>query len=593
MSTLTANQPFIGIDFGTSNSSMAWYNPRSGQAEVIKNAEGEPETPSIVYFGEDDVLVGEAGVQVLDGEVQSDDQQRIITSIKRRLINPPLIAMPGGRNVRPVEVVAEILAKLKRDAESGLFYTPVTRAVITCPALFDSLQRDVLVRAAELAGFIELELVDEPVAAALTFGREGQNVGDEVLVYDLGGGTFDLAFVKREEDGSYYVAMETDGKADCGGDDFDQLLYDFWDQQAERDLDRSISKDPGTVDVQFLRACRQRKENLTLGKQCVFRTLLADGQAFRPSIDRSAFEELIRPIIEGTVQQTLRMLRRAEELGFQVDTVLLVGGSSSIPLVRRLLEEALPVAPKRTQHQDVAVALGAAYYGERLWGTTSASRSVRAAAPVSSGQASADEPMEPEAGSLGLAQRTKQIELAHHDESLPDEKNESLLPSTLPATNAYLSLVISRLQAKGFQCTPNVSFNKVDYAYIAGHDFYGQKLGSSVATWFLFSHFSDAQRNSLLGFANSSASYLSGTKKYTRTNVALCVPVALVDGVEAGTAIKFVGSGPFMYRMRYPIYPVLCDVRSRQILLSDKSPWNGKLFWPYFRKLIKELLAFA
>ncbi len=127
----------LGIDFGTTTSSMAWFNPKTGQAEAIRNAEGEEKTPSVVYFGERETLVGSPAEQMLDDEAE---RERVVLSVKRGLINSPTLALPGRRRVKAVEVVAAILGKLRHDAEELHFHTPVTRAVVTHPAAFDVLE---------------------------------------------------------------------------------------------------------------------------------------------------------------------------------------------------------------------------------------------------------------------------------------------------------------------------------------------------------------------------------------------------------------------------------------------------------------------
>ena len=155
---MSEHVPSIGIDFGTTNSSVAWYDPRTTDAEIILNAEGQPKTPSLVHFDEDETLVGEP-VENLIQDVSTDEARRdevfrrTIVSIKRNLLSPPRIALPGGRFVRPVDVSAEILKKLKRDAEEGHFHEEVRRAVITCPAEFNVLQRQKIEEAGRLAGF--------------------------------------------------------------------------------------------------------------------------------------------------------------------------------------------------------------------------------------------------------------------------------------------------------------------------------------------------------------------------------------------------------------------------------------------------------
>src|SRR5215207_10536072 len=169
--------------------------------------------------------------------------QRTIMSVKRNLLSPPRIALPGGRFVRPVDVAAEVLKKLKRDAEEGHFHEEIKRAVITCPAEFNVLQRRKIEEAGRMAGFDEVELLEEPVAGALAYSRAGLNVGKHVLVYDLGGGTFDLAVLENEGE-SFEVAMDPRGEEKCGGDDFDEQLYWHCDEVAREKFGRPISLMP-------------------------------------------------------------------------------------------------------------------------------------------------------------------------------------------------------------------------------------------------------------------------------------------------------------------------------------------------------------
>jgi parallel beta-helix repeat protein len=366
------NPPFIGIDFGTTNSSVAWINPRDEKAEVLANAESETKTPSVVYFGTDETIVG-APVELLledfkslDEEERGDEMMRVVRSIKRNLVSPPLIPLPDGKDVQPVEVVAEILRKLKRDAEAEHFHAPVERAVITCPAVFDTKQRGKILEAAKLAGFKEVELVEEPVAAALAFANSDLEECRNVLVYDLGGGTFDLAVVAKDDD-SFRVAMETDGDANCGGDDFDQALYNFWDAQACQQFGQPISTDEGQLDQFFLRECRRRKELLSMKAESGFSSLLAGGRTFRPKVTRADFERLIRPQLEKTIHKTAELYKKARDKGLEVDTVVMIGGSTRIPLIGHMLKETLGVEPRRWLNKDVAVALGAAYYARELW----------------------------------------------------------------------------------------------------------------------------------------------------------------------------------------------------------------------------------
>ncbi len=182
-------EPTLGIDFGTTYSAMAWCDPKSGQAQILKNAEGEEKTPSAVYFGASEVVVGKPALHMLE---DAEESGRVVLSCKRFLRSDAVRALPG-RRVTMVEAAAAILAKLKQDAEEWHFHGPVRRAVVTCPAAFGERERERIERAARQAGFAEVTLLEEPVAAALAYARDGLQVGRYILVYDLGGGTFDLA----------------------------------------------------------------------------------------------------------------------------------------------------------------------------------------------------------------------------------------------------------------------------------------------------------------------------------------------------------------------------------------------------------------
>lgn len=362
---MTATRPFLGIDFGTSKSTTAWFNPRAGQAEVIKNAEGEDKTPSVAYFGHDSVLVGTPAENMLEDE---EERARVFVGIKRNLAKRMRLALPDLRTVTPLEVVSEVLKKLKQDAEAGHFKEPVERAVLTCPAAFTEAERKTLAEAAARAGFHTVVLLEEPVAAALAYTRAGLKVEGHVLIYDLGGGTFDLAVLAREDDG-FRLAFPPKGLRNCGGDDFDRAIYDHCDELARSTLNRTISGDEQT-DLQFLRLCRQRKESLTSRERSEFSSFLPGGVRFKYTLDRATFEGLIARHVQETVRLTRAAVEEARDQGYPVGTVVLIGGASRVPLVRQLLakDASLPAEPDRWQQQDVAVALGAAYHGQALWG---------------------------------------------------------------------------------------------------------------------------------------------------------------------------------------------------------------------------------
>lgn len=374
---MSSAPPFIGIDFGTSKSAMSWYSPDTRQASTIRNFEGMDETPSVVYLGksESDVVVGKPALSKLKNGTA--DQQSLVVSIKRNLLSAPTIVLDSGRIYRPVDIAAFILRKLKEDAENQQFHEPVTRAVITHPATFGPLQQDKLKQAAALAGFDEVRLLPEPVAAALAYGYTASKVGDYILVYDFGGGTFDVAMLARDAERSFTWAAEPKGLETCGGDDLDRELYDYCEEVARQMLHRGISL-TSDIDLKFLYDCRERKENLTYFEEETFSSYLPSKNGpvqFLHTLKRTTFEQRITKYIEQTISLTREVLATALANNFKVDTIVLIGGSSRIPLVSQLLASKfagqIPVQTREWQERDFAVALGAAYYGAQIWPSSS------------------------------------------------------------------------------------------------------------------------------------------------------------------------------------------------------------------------------
>lgn len=362
---MPAAMPFLGIDFGTSRSKMAWYNSRTRQAEIIRNAEGKEQTPSAIYVENDGgILVGEIAEKMLGLE---SERLRVETSIKRRLLKKQYITL-ADRKFETAELAAAILRKLKRDAETLHFHQEVLHAVITVPATFSATQKERLRRAAELAGFRSIQLLEEPAAAALAYMHQSLDLGRRVLVYDLGAGTFDLALVAREPEGAFRRIVRSRGEIECGGDDIDDILYDYCDRFAQQELGRSLNSN-GERNLTFLQHCRAWKEELSHLQQHTLRYALenAQGLYFQQPITRAEFEEQIQPLIQKTVQKTQALLREDQAEGYSIDSIVLIGGSSRIPLVQRLLSQALPVPPLTWEERDFAVALGAAHQANLIW----------------------------------------------------------------------------------------------------------------------------------------------------------------------------------------------------------------------------------
>lgn len=424
-------EPVLGIDFGTTYSAMAWCDPNTGRAEVLLNAEGEPKTPSVVYFGASEVVVGKPALHVLE---DAEESRRVVFSCKRYLQSNAVLALPG-RRVTMVEAAAAILAKLKRDAEELHFHAPVRRAVVTCPAAFGEVERERIEAAARQAGFAEVTLLEEPVAAALAYARHGLQVGQHILVYDLGGGTFDLAVLLREGESGFRLALEPRGLPTCGGDDFDRALYDYLDERLRAALNLTAAAE---FDLNRLLPCRECKESLSHLPSSLFSVYVA-GQRFQERVERRTFEDLIRDRLEDTIRLTQDLVADAARRGQPVDTVVLIGGSSRIPLVEAQLAKVLPVKLHKFQQRDVAVALGAAYYAQVQWNPTPKPQPLPEPQPNQPSKTAEDEFTRQLDAILGVSKELASV--ANAVSSTNDE-----LASQLSAITGSLSLVNIKLE---------------------------------------------------------------------------------------------------------------------------------------------------
>lgn len=372
MSTSSARQPFIGIDFGTSNCKVAAYDSIRG-AIVLKHAENHYLMPSVVYYGKSQMLVGNAAVKMLDDELEA---QYVVQSIKRDIGKAMKIPVQGRQKqgelvyITPVEIVTDILRKLRGDTSTLYFNKEeIKRCVLTYPASYGPIARENLRKAAQNAGFSEVEMITEPRAAAIAYTQLVAQKGKNVLVYDLGAGTFDLALVTRQGDATFnskeFPGFE--GLSDCGGDDFDNALYEYCDQQAQKNLQptRHLSL-TADRDLNMLEHCRKAKEQLSNAQEWKVKTWLQGQTPFQCIITRSDFEKLIDQLVEKTIQKTQALLQEAQKQNFVVDTFILIGGSTRVPLIKQRLStrlQALKLETLEWGERDVAVALGAAYYG--------------------------------------------------------------------------------------------------------------------------------------------------------------------------------------------------------------------------------------
>jgi len=363
----------VGIDLGTTNSLAAI---RAGKgARVLRDRDGEPLIPSVVCFLPNGEMVVGRGAK--DLRLQHPD--RTVFSAKRLIgragdeVDREAALLPyrvhrgdrdlarievGGRDYAPEQVSAFVLQEVKTTAESALGQR-IDAAVITVPAWFDDAQRQATRDAAQLAGLECLRIVNEPTAAALAYGIDGSKDGT-VLVYDLGGGTFDVSILRIDE--GVFRVLSTSGDTHLGGDDFDQLL-------SERILAAAGASANDAYVLQAVRAAAEGlKIELSQKESATLRLELHDREPIDVRITRAEFEAMIAPLVERTIACVHRAIADAKLTADDIDDVVLVGGSTRIPLVRRRLEQDLGRAPQTGVDPDLAVALGAAIQADVLAG---------------------------------------------------------------------------------------------------------------------------------------------------------------------------------------------------------------------------------
>jgi len=345
----------VGIDLGTTNSEIAVVE--NGIPRVLA-VDGDPILPSMVGLGDDGKLL--VGRTARNQYVVAPD--RTIKSIKRRMGEDVAVTL-GNEKYRPQEISAMILRKLKEAAERELG-RPVLKAVVTVPAFFNDTQRQATREAGSLAGLEIVRILNEPTAAALTYAPNP--VGRErFLVYDLGGGTFDVSILSAES--GVYEVLSSHGDTQLGGDDFDELLMNAIADDFQDSFGLDLRQDR-TAKARILRAAEQAKKTLSdhpVAK--IEEEFIAekDGVPLHLSteIERGRFEDLIRPLLDRTLDCLQKALNDARLTAAQIDRVVLVGGSTRSPVISRLLEERLGREPSREVHPDLCVALGAAIQG--------------------------------------------------------------------------------------------------------------------------------------------------------------------------------------------------------------------------------------
>ena len=350
----------IVIDLGTTNSCVAVLE--GGKASVITNAEGERTTPSVVSYKNGEIKVGTVAKNeaITSSDVVRSNKRYIGTDHKFHV---------NGKDVTSVEVSAQILMKLKKDAEAYL-NDKVTKAVITVPAYFNDAQRQATKDAGKVAGLEVERIINEPTAAAIAYGIDKQDKNQKILVYDLGGGTFDVS-VLEIGDGVYEV-LATAGNNKLGGDDFDQKVIDYLVEEFKKQNGIDLSTDK--LALQRLKdAAEKAKKDLssavTTNISLPFITQGTNGPLHLDvTLTRAKFEDLIRDLVESTTKQVKDALKEANLSSSDLDKVLLVGGSTRIPCVQELVKRETGKEPSKEVNPDEVVAMGAAIQGGVLTG---------------------------------------------------------------------------------------------------------------------------------------------------------------------------------------------------------------------------------
>lgn len=353
----------VGIDLGTTNSVIAWMKP-DGNVEVIPNSEGSRITPSVVAFTKTgEILVGEPAKRQM---ILNPD--RTIKSIKRKMGSDYKVRI-DDKEYTPQEISALILKKLKKDAESYLG-GEIKKAVITCPAYFNDAQRQATKEAGIIAGLEVLRIINEPTAAALAYGLDKKSGEQKVLVYDLGGGTFDVSILEIG-DGVIEV-IATSGNNHLGGDDFDQRLIDWMAEEFKKQYGVDLREDKQAL--QRLRDAAEKAKielstKLETEVNLPFITATSNGPLhLEMRITRSLFESLTKDLVEMTRGPIERALSDAKLSPSDIDEIILVGGMTRVPMIQNFIKDIFGKEPNKGVNPDEAVAIGAAIQSAILSG---------------------------------------------------------------------------------------------------------------------------------------------------------------------------------------------------------------------------------
>lgn len=350
----------IGIDLGTTNSCAAVLE--AGVAKVIPNPEGGRTTPSVVAFKKGEKIVGESAKR------QAITNPNTVSSIKRKMGTSEKVELEG-KKYTPEEISAMILSYIKDYAESYLG-DKVDKAVITVPAYFTDSQRQATKNAGKIAGLEVERIINEPTAAALSYGLE-KDEGQTILVYDLGGGTFDVSILELG-DGVFEV-KSTAGNNHLGGDDFDERIIEYLCEEFEKENDIDLTEDKMAMQRLKEVAEKAKKDLSGMVSTQVSAPFIAKNEDGEPvhldmTLTRAKFEDLIGDLVESTLEPVRKAIKDAKKTKKDIDKVLFVGGSTRVPLVYDTVTKELGKEPSREVNPDEAVAMGAAIQGGVLSG---------------------------------------------------------------------------------------------------------------------------------------------------------------------------------------------------------------------------------
>ena len=350
----------IGIDLGTTNSCVSVYE--GGEAKVIANPEGLRTTPSVVAFKNGEMIVGEKAKR------QAIVNPDTISSIKR-LMGTSKKVKANGKEYTPEEISAMILGDLKKTAEAYLG-EKVTKAVITVPAYFNDSERQATKNAGKIAGLEVERIINEPTAAALAYGLDKQDTNEKILVYDLGGGTFDVSILELG-DGVFEV-LATSGNNHLGGDDFDNRLVDYIVNEIKKQENVDL-KDDKMAMQRIKEAAEKAKKDLSgMTSTNISLPFIAqvDGTPvnFEMDVTRAKFESLISDLVDSTTEPVRKALKDAGLSKSDINKVILVGGSTRIPMVQELVKKETGKEPSKGVNPDEVVSMGAAIQGGVLTG---------------------------------------------------------------------------------------------------------------------------------------------------------------------------------------------------------------------------------